>query len=196
MWYPILVIPIVWYPVRLAQVWTQGPFSISYLESSNLANHLALSSDPTDLCICVYLFWIKTLNLRLRDRIISWCGLCRIGKFLPYTKKDFNYLCHVSVEDLFPMKNLARKVLNHFKVFLDQSHLAYSALQWRHDECDGVSNHQPHGCLLNRLFRCRGNRTLWGECTGDGEFPAQRASNAENVSIWWRHHGNAPYCFS
>ena len=22
-----------------------------------------------------------------------------------------------------------------------------------------------------------------------GEFPAQRASYAENVSIWWRHHG-------
>ena len=22
-----------------------------------------------------------------------------------------------------------------------------------------------------------------------GEFPAQRTSNAENVSIWWRHHG-------
>ena len=21
-----------------------------------------------------------------------------------------------------------------------------------------------------------------------GEFPAQRASDAENVSIWWRHH--------
>ena len=21
-----------------------------------------------------------------------------------------------------------------------------------------------------------------------GEFPAQMASNAENVSIWWRHH--------
>ena len=24
-----------------------------------------------------------------------------------------------------------------------------------------------------------------------GEFPAQRASNAENVSIWWRHHVHA-----
>ena len=24
-----------------------------------------------------------------------------------------------------------------------------------------------------------------------GEFPAQRASNAENVSIWWRHHGTS-----
>ena len=28
---------------------------------------------------------------------------------------------------------------------------------------------------------------LCGEFTG--EFPAQKASNAENVSIWWRHHG-------
>ena len=24
---------------------------------------------------------------------------------------------------------------------------------------------------------------------GTGEFPAQMASNTENVSIWWRHHG-------
>ena len=27
------------------------------------------------------------------------------------------------------------------------------ALQWGHDERDGVSNHQPHDYLLNRLFR-------------------------------------------
>ena len=29
---------------------------------------------------------------------------------------------------------------------------------------------------------------LFGEVTGTGEFPAQRDSNAEYVSIWWRHH--------
>ena len=28
-----------------------------------------------------------------------------------------------------------------------------------------------------------------GNAPGTGEFPAQVASNAENVSIWWRHHG-------
>ena len=28
---------------------------------------------------------------------------------------------------------------------------------------------------------------MWGEFTG--EFPSQMASNAENVFIWWRHHG-------
>ena len=43
-------------------------------------------------------------------------------------------------------------------------------LQWRNNERDGVSNHQPHDCLPNGLF------------------PTQMASNAENVSIWWRLH--------
>ena len=29
------------------------------------------------------------------------------------------------------------------------------ALHWRHNERDGVSNHQPHDCLLNRLFKAQ-----------------------------------------
>ena len=61
---------------------------------------------------------------------------------------------------------------------------------------DGVSNHQPHDCLRNRLFRHTSKKTskpcVTGLCEGNSpvtdEFPAQRASNAENVSIWWRHH--------
>ena len=69
-------------------------------------------------------------------------------------------------------------------------------LHWRHNDHDGVSNHQPHGCLLNRLFRRRSKKTsklrVTGLCAGNspgtGEFPAQMASNAEKVSIWWRHH--------
>ena len=35
------------------------------------------------------------------------------------------------------------------------THEVRSSLQWRHNECDGVLNHQPHGCLLNHLFRHR-----------------------------------------
>ena len=34
-----------------------------------------------------------------------------------------------------------------------------STLQWRHNGRDGVSNHQPHDCLLNRLFRRRSKKT-------------------------------------
>ena len=32
---------------------------------------------------------------------------------------------------------------------------------------------------------------VWG-INRAGEFPAQMASNAENVSIWWRHHVTQP----
>ena len=70
------------------------------------------------------------------------------------------------------------------------------SLQWRHNGCDGVSNHQPDDCSLNRLFRRRSKKTsklrVTCLCAGispaTGEFPAQMASNAKNVSIWWRHH--------
>ena len=39
-------------------------------------------------------------------------------------------------------------------------------LQWRHNGRDGVSNHQPHHCLLNRLFRRRSKKTLKLRVTG------------------------------
>ena len=62
-------------------------------------------------------------------------------------------------------------------------------LQWRHNERDGVSNHHPHDCLLNLLFRRRSKKTSKLRVTGVGsEFPSQRASYVEDVFIWWRHH--------
>ena len=72
-------------------------------------------------------------------------------------------------------------------------------LQWRYNGHDDVSNHQPHHCLLDRLFRRGSKKTSSIRVTGlrvgnspvTGEFPAQMASKAENVSIWWRHH--VPY---
>ena len=52
-------------------------------------------------------------------------------------------------------------------------------------------------CLLNLLFRRRSKKTskfhVTGLCEGNptvtGGFHSQTASNMENVSIWWRHHG-------
>ena len=74
-------------------------------------------------------------------------------------------------------------------------------LQWCHSGRNGVSNNHPHHCLLNRLFRGR-SKKIWklrvtGLCAGNssviGEFPAQMGSDAENVSIWWRHHASCKY---
>ena len=73
---------------------------------------------------------------------------------------------------------------------------ANRTLQWRHNDRDDVSNHQRLDCLLNRLFRPRSKKKIkaprhW--CLGvnspvTGKLHAQRAGNAANVSIWWRHH--------
>ena len=76
-----------------------------------------------------------------------------------------------------------------------------STLQWSHNERDGVSNHQPHDYLLNRLFRHKSKKTSKLRVTGlcavnspvTGEFPAQMASNAENYpvdDIICYHHGD------
>ena len=51
--------------------------------------------------------------------------------------------------------------------------------------------------LVNRLFRRWWEKTSKPPVTGfvmgihrTGGFPSQRASNAENVSSWWRHHSS------
>ena len=80
--------------------------------------------------------------------------------------------------------------------YVGYGYCSLSSLQWRHNGRDGVSNHQPHRCLLNRWFRRRSKKTsklhVTGLCAGNSpvtyEVPAQRANNAKNISIWWRHH--------
>ena len=69
-------------------------------------------------------------------------------------------------------------------------------LQWRNNERHGISNHRRVDCLLSRLFRRKSKKTprprVNDLCARNsavtGELPAQKASNAETISIWWRHH--------
>ena len=72
-------------------------------------------------------------------------------------------------------------------------HRGCRSLQWRHNGRRGVSKHQPHDCLFKRRSKKTSKLRVTGLCVGNspltGEFPSQRATNAENVSIWWRHHG-------
>ena len=66
-----------------------------------------------------------------------------------------------------------------FDIWLDGIQL--DPLQWRHNGCDGVQNHQHHDCLLNRLFWRRKKTSklcVTGLCAGNspvtGEFPEKR----------------------
>ena len=71
-----------------------------------------------------------------------------------------------------------------------------NSLQWCHIGRDTASNHRRLDCLLSRLFRRWSkeisNLRVTGLSEGNppviGAFPSQRASDANNVPIRWRHH--------
>ena len=44
--------------------------------------------------------------------------------------------------------------------------LTIEPLQWHHKDHDSISNHQPHGCLLNLLLRHRSKKTSKLRVTG------------------------------
>ena len=54
-------------------------------------------------------------------------------------------------------------------------HHTQMALHWCHNDHDGISNHQPHSCLLSRLFRRRSKKTsklrVTGLCGGNSPGP-------------------------
>ena len=115
--------------------------------------------------------------------LTPWC------QAITWTNVDFSSVIHENMSGWN-----CNEYVKHFGH--DVKLIILSSLQWRHNEHDGVSNHQPHNCLLNCLFRRGPNKTsklrVTGLCAGNspgtGEFSTQRASNAENVSIWWPHH--------
>ena len=71
---------------------------------------------------------------------------------------------------VFVIKYLIRTIKGKFfwyiKISIQSSPFHPNTLQWRHNGRDGVSNHQPHDCLLNRLFRRRSKKTSKLRVTG------------------------------
>ena len=108
----------------------------------------------------------------------------------PHTRKPRVPCTPTTFQKMFPMF--------FFHLYAGQSS------RWRHNGRGSVSNRQPHDCLLNCVFRRRSKKTsklrVTGLCAGNspgtGEFLAQMATNAENVSIWWRHHAQESYTIS
>ena len=81
-------------------------------------------------------------------------------------------------------------------------------LHWRHNDHDGVSNHQPHGCLLNRLFKCRSKKTpklrVTGICVRNSPGPVNSRTKGQlrgqcfhlMTSSWLRFYTTTMSCSS
>ena len=124
-----------------------------------------------------------------RSTSISLVGII-LSTFFGFTSLGPEHSYDRSASDGATLKNMGKytsMILEELQCYINKTKPL-----WRHNGHDGVSNHQPYDCLLNRLFRRRSKEAsklrVTGLCAGNsmvtGEFPAQRASNAENVAIW------------
>ena len=72
---------------------------------------------------------------------------------------------HIYISDI-------KRILIWFNTFGPEQNVS---LQWRHNGRHSVSNHQPHDCFLNRLFRRRSKKTsklcVTGLCAGNSPGP-------------------------
>ena len=83
------------------------------------------------------------------------------------------YKNHVFPGTEIPFKE--KTVVSPSCIYIADAYSGNSTLRWRHNDQDGVSNHQPRGYLLNRLFRRRSNKTsklrVTGLCVGNSPGP-------------------------
>ena len=115
---------------------------------------------------------------------VYWCGIC-------FHKNTVRHTARTTVS--WPKHHVVASSCGHIVGGARGQNLS---LQWRHNDPDGASDDQTPDCLLNRLVRHRSKKTpklrFTGLSVGNSpvidEFPAQRASNIKNVSIWWCHH--------
>ena len=107
-------------------------------------------------------------------RVFKWLMVCKLRIM------DGNAYQFFSYSYLYKIPKFS------FHFFLNHPFLWY-ALQWRHNGSDGVSNHQPHDCLLDRLFRCRSKKTLkqWRGALMFSLVCAWTNAGANSRGRWW-----------
>ena len=119
-----------------------------------------------------------------KSKDIAW----RLGIYNRYDWEDLPYNHSVWISDpelrsigkTCEFRSLFIRLATMRKHHVQIKGFRLSPLRWRHNERDSVSNHQPHDCLLNRLFR-----------------PDQRnhQSSASLAFVWGIHRGpvNSPH---
>ena len=151
-----------------------------YFDNNSIETCFQWSNQNANIC------WKKCLALNRRHTIIStnispgyWriCASFGLDEFiLKCLRKGIGYSYNKS--DSY--NKSANKVIIVAQSRLEESTLLMEmnpdnfssdiwlrfTLRWRHNDHDSVSNHQPHSCLLNRLFRRRSKETSKLSVTG------------------------------
>ena len=138
--------------------------------------HIARHGEPCHAGLCLMLLNLDNISLST-----------------PRYRQFHGFMVNVDVMKLFSMHwfytSTSHRDVMEYKI---------NTFSYYSDVIMGAIAYQlPYHCLLNRLFRRRSKKTSKLRVTGLSavnspvtvEFPAQMASYAENVSIWWSHNG-------
>ena len=128
-------------------------------------------------------FGIVECSCRPRGKISTAYAISVLGK---YTRTCF----------YFP-SNILKKTVVRYCSFQSMKEITIMRTQTSHYSDVIMSSRASQ--FTGVSIACRSKKTsklrVTGLCEGNspvtGEFPAQRASYADNVSIWWRHHDYA-----
>ena len=134
-----------------------------------------------------YLYWGSSCDTKRSHQRFVWVfrTLCDNISWISWSQ--FYLVCYF----LSPLiSRFSQSVCNCCRTKSIQS------LQWRHNGRDGVSDHQPHHCLLNRLFMRRSKKTsssaslafVRGINRRPVNSPQKWPVTQKKVSIWWHHH--------
>ena len=133
---------------------------------------------------------------RIRWCMILWLASYQFPSFsLTCSNQGQNVRHHQSIwwSKIIQIKHCSHCVMSFHKIFMTAWAIRFS-IHWRHNE---RLKWQASRFVTQVFFFRRRSKEIskvraTGLSTGNspvtGEFPAQMSSNAENVSIWWRHH--------
>ena len=124
----------------------------AYGDNWRITKCLVMRSENPDWSVCSK--WIANEHHCLRS-INNPSLLCEPDKL--YVVKRYWIISVGVLDDLVYSNDIWFGTLP-FQWQCDNTCCFSTALHWRHNGHDGVSNHQPHDCLLNRLFRRRSKK--------------------------------------
>ena len=149
-----------------------SPHKISiYFRSFNTITDSLCACYACQSCLGLFLRLISTFIIEHFPTLITYSGLPDINKLAlwcmaqcvgivlhtvsSFSLEQTNYMSTNAIAGSIHETAVRGVQVSLTKLFLQN----VSPLQWRHNEGDGVSNHQPLYCLLNRLFRRRSKKT-------------------------------------
>ena len=113
---------------------------------------------------CCVLLWFAQVNLcKPQQTTIYRQPHSYLLECFFYTCQEFHA---TSAGGFVPLDAGERFAMIRWNVMKPKHNKIHQSLQWRHNGQYGVSNHQPHDCLLNRLFKRRSKKASKLRATG------------------------------